>query len=222
MAVKQLSKRELRDISETLKPTLYPIRDWIHVSTKPLPKVEYLPELDEGACAWYVVMTNPRCEHRAQTGLIEKGFGVYLPQYRLEKIIKRRGGGVRAIINRTLFPRYMFVWAPHGSWPRITSADGVECLVREFGRYGPPVTIPSDDIKMLMDRQNAGAFDEMMDRQKGAFAKGDCVRVIKGPFFTFQAVVEKALSGKNVDILVELFGKPHKVRVPVDHLESLC
>ena len=218
MAIKPLSKPELRDISQALSARIEPKRDWINVATKPIPRVEYLPEPQEGECAWYVIMTNPRCEHRAQTALIEKGFGVYLPQYRMEKIVKRTKE--RKIINRTLFPRYMFVWAPEGSWPRITSTDGVECLVREFGRVGAPVSIPDEAVKKLIDRQESGAFDEMM-ANSSVFAKGDLVRVVKGAFFTFKATVLKAFSGKHVDIIVDLFGREHKVRVPVDHLETL-
>ena len=209
MAIKPLSKSELRHIGDA-------IRDFIWVGSKPLPKVEYLPEPEEGECKWYVVMTNPRCEHRAQSGLIEKGFGAYLPQYKLEKIVKRTKE--RKIVNRSLFPRYMFVRAPEGSWTRITSTDGVECLVRST--LGKPVSVAGEAIEKLLDRQNSGAFDELKG-EAGPVQKGDLVRVVRGAFFTFEATVAKVFNGKHVDIMVDLFGKPHTVRVPVDHVESL-
>lgn len=204
-----LTKLEVRNF---LRPNG---RDWIHVGAT-LPTVTQLAPREEGASAWYVVMTNPRCEKRAQSGLIEKGFGVYLPQYRMERIVKRTKE--RVIVSRSLFPRYMFVLAPHGSWPRITSVDGIECLVREFGRQGAPVAIADDVITKLMDRQNGGAFDKMRDRP---FVKGDEVRVVKGPFFTFSATVSRVLADDHADILVELFGRSHEVRIPFDHMNLL-
>jgi len=220
MAIKPLSKSELRHIGDA-------VRDFIWVGSKPLPKVEYLPEPLEGECAWYVVMTNPRCEHRAQTGLVEKGFGVYLPQYKLEKIVKRTKQ--RKTVDRSLFPRYLFVWAPHGSWPRITSTDGVESLVREFGRQGPPVKVTAMAVQKLLDLQNAGTFDQMMaaatkgkaKKQKAPFAAGQRVMVLEGPFRDFYATVEKAIAGYQADILVDIFGRPTPVTLDVAQIRAL-
>lgn len=228
MAVKPLNKSELRGICEV-------VRDWIHVGSKPLHQVEYLPEPEEGICSWYVIMTNPRCEHRAQSGLIEKGFGTYLPQYRLEKITKRTKE--RTIIKRSLFPRYMFVWAPEGSWPRITSTDGVEGLVREFGRHGAPVKVSIEAVQALMDRTNEGAFDEMISpldmpkkmrdpkrqlmKLEPPFAPGEQVRVLTGPFAQFYAVVERAIAGHSADILISIFGRPTPVTVDIAQISAV-
>lgn len=218
-----LTKLEVRNF---LRPNG---RDWIHVGAT-LPTVTQLAPREEGPPAWYVVMTNPRCEKRAQSGLIEKGFGVYLPQYRLEKIIPRKG--TRAIINRNLFPRYLFVQAPYGSWPRITSTDGVQALVRDCGITGRPMSVSNKAIDALLDRQNDGAFDCMLDADKQPkgrakkmeppFSKGENVQLTAGPFASFYATVERAIAGHTVDLLVHIFGRPTPVTMDIAQIRAVC
>lgn len=210
-----LSKLELRNFSQQNG------RDWIHVGAKLLPALTQPSVRDEGARAWYVVMTNPRCEKRAQSGLVDKGFAVYLPQYRLEKIRK----DVRTLVDRNLFPRYLFVQAPYGSWPRITSTDGVQALVRDCGLTGRPMSVSDKAIGALLDRQNDGAFDCMLnaDKQpkgrakkiKPPFSKGENVKVTRGPFASFFATVERAIAGHTVDLLVHIFGRPTPVTMDI-------
>lgn len=217
--LKPLSKSELRQMA----------RDYIDVGTK-LPNVQYVPEREEGPSAWYVVMTNPRCEARAQSGLIDKGFAVYLPQYKLERLLGRKGKTARAITSRTLFPRYMFVRAPFGSWPRITSTDGIQGLVRDCGVSGRPLSVSDQAVAMLLDHQNAGAFDELLDPEKQPkgrakkmqppFSDGEKVRVLDGPFKDFMATVVRAIAGHSADILVEILGHLTPVNIDIAQIRK--
>lgn len=203
--------------------------DYIHVATRPVPQAAFVPA--EGPRAWYVAMTNPRCEHRAQSGLIDKGFAVYLPQYRMEKTIKRTGH--KKIINRTLFPRYMFVSARFGSWPSITATDGIQGLVREFGMSGRPMTVSDGAIQTLIERQNAGDFDfgiskskretkvlQAAGKIKAPFDEGGRVFITDGPFTQFFATVVEALAGHHAIVLVRMFGTETKATIPIADLQA--
>ena len=63
-----------------------------------------------GMKQWYAVYTKPRMELWARSNLWERGFEVYLPQYR--KL--RRHARKLDIIAAPLFPRYLFVRADLG------------------------------------------------------------------------------------------------------------
>lgn len=223
MAIKPLSKAELRSIGAAV-----PKRDWINVATIPVPQVEYIPEPalpppDDQPQPWYVAMTNPRCEKRAQSGLIDKGFRVYLPEFKVERVNRRKNE--RKIVKRVLFPRYLFIESPYRDWEvwhRISSTDGIESIVLERAT-GRPMQVKPATIKTLLHRQNSGAFDHMM-KPKGVFDEGDEVLITKGPFFSFRATVAKALEGlddKHIDIELALFGQQVEFTIPIAHLESV-
>jgi transcription antitermination factor NusG len=217
-----LSKSALRDL---IRPDG---RDWICVGSK-LPAIKREePTREEGPLAWYVIMTNPRCEKRAQSGLVDKGFAVYFPQYREERIFGRKR--VRAIMNRSLFPRYLFVQARYGSWPRITATDGVQALVRDGGSEGKPMAVSDSAIAFLLDQQNAGEFDVLFggDRQpkgkakkmRAPFLLGEQVQIISGPLEGFYATVQAAIAGHSADILIEIFGRPTRLDIDIAQIKK--
>lgn len=222
------SKQTLRDM---VRPNG---RDWIDIGQKldPAMFAPHVPEptRETGALGWYVVCTNPRCEMRVQSGLVDKGFAVYVPQYKLERIIPRKG--IRKTFNRVLLPRYAFVSAPYGSWPRITSTDGVQGLVRDCGLSGKPMTVSNHAIKILMDSQNAGDFDvwlskegERIPRRQAEkmarpFGAGSRVKVSSGPFASFFATVVEALAGNQAKILVEIFGRATPLEIDLAALQA--
>lgn len=209
MAIKPLTKTQLRD--------------WIRTGIYNAgPPVELIPEPDDGdpdKHKWYVATTEPQREKLAQSELVDRGFGTYLPQYRLERLLKRKGK--RIIVQRVLFPRYVFVKAPdYGAYSRILAAKGVESIV--MGRLsGQPLVIPANVIQILLDRQNGGLFDNMMRAKDAPFQPGQLVLVTKGAFFSFQATVIQALAGKHVDVELSIFGGDHHLSIPIEHLEAV-
>ena len=56
--------------------------------------------------SWYLVVTKPQSEFKAQENLSRQGYETYLP---LVQTSRRRNG---KIVNRTeaLFPRYLFIY----------------------------------------------------------------------------------------------------------------
>ncbi len=177
--------------------------------------------------AWVVIMCNPRCEERASDGLKDKGFAVYVPTYKQERIIKRTGH--KKEVRRNLFARYMFVSAPYGSWPRITSTDGVQGLIHN---QGTPLIVPDEAIISLLDRQNAGEFDtvltkngEVMTRQQveekvAGIRPGARMKVMAGTFASFACTVVEAIGFEQAKVLVTLFGKNSPITIDIADLQA--
>ena len=90
---------------------------------------------------WYCAYTKAGAEVWARTNLWERGFEVYLPQYRKRRRHARRTDHVAA----PLFPRYLFVLADlkAGVSRGITYAPGVARLI-SFG--GQAATVPEKII----------------------------------------------------------------------------
>ena len=217
---------------ETLRSLARPNgRDWIDIGQKldPAMFASSAPEPveEDGPLGWYVVCTNPRCEYRVQTGLVSKGFEVYLPQYKQERILARKG--IRKEFLRVLLPRYVFVSAPFGSWPRITSTDGVQGLIRD---RGDPVTVAHEAIELLLNSENAGQFDtlltsngevvtrrEMQDRI-ASVKPGVKMQITKGPFASFIATVVETIGFERAKVLVEIFSKATPYEIDLADLKA--
>lgn len=182
---------------------------------------------------WYAVVTNPKCETRAQSGLIDKGFAVFLPRYREERRVGRQR--VRKLFLRCLMPRYLFVHADKERWHDITRVDGVKGLIRDCGEEGAPVSIADKVIMEFLDSTNYGLWDVELPkdpRKKGekravprhaakpVFDPGECVTVMRGPFTSFHATVVEALSDQAARVLITIFGQDTEATMSLADLQA--
>lgn len=161
-----------------------------------------------GSPSWYVVCTAPKMEWRVQSDLIEAGFAVYLPTYRIQR---KARGKVTALewCRRTLFPRYLFAQATEGVTGAICGVDGVVGLLRDLAAGGLPRAVPDGVVSSLLDRQNAGEWDQRLGgpvRKKGAK-----VRVGSG-VLSFEATVIEAV-GERVAVEMQMLGSSRVVSV---------
>lgn len=148
---------------------------------------------------WYAVQTNPCCERRAEKGLREHGFTVFMPE---ETKWKRGRSKQRERINAPLFTGYLFVGlGPWQSLYRVRQIDGVRGLVltsegvpaeigfipvidEKTGLYvrGPDGTpLEVHPVYDLQARQASGEFDHT-PAKRSAFSQGDDARILAGPF----------------------------------------
>ena len=76
---------------------------------------------------WYVVHTQPNGEGRADLNLRRQGFATYLPRYARRRRHARR----QEVVQRPLFPRYLFVTLDlaRDRWRAVHSTFGVNRLV---------------------------------------------------------------------------------------------
>ena len=162
------------------------------------------------SCSWYLVVTKPQSEFKAQENLLRQDYEIYLP---LVQTSRRRNGKV---FNRTeaFFSRYLFIQLDKetDNWAPIRSTIGVAGLVR-FG--GMPAVVPEGMIENL--KKNENEFGLQLTQEK-ALKLGDKVDIIDGPFEGYKAIYQKMKNKERVSVLLDIVGKNTHVTLSVDEL----
>ena len=158
---------------------------------------------------WYAVYTQARMETWARSNLWERGFEVYLPQYRRQRRHARKTDWVSA----PLFPRYLFAAAdPQAGHQRaINTAPGVAGLVA-FGER--PAAMPDRVIQAIRDREDAAGHVQLVDRD--TLRPGERVRLQSGAMADHTGLFERRGDGERVVILLHLLGREVRVKVPAN------
>ena len=134
---------------------------------------------------WYVVLTKPKQETRAEEHLRAQGGEVCLPQITLEKMRK----GKRVNVIESLFPGYLFV-----------NVEGCKHLVGrldqhvELLRFGiEPIEIKEgliDDIRLRCG--DVGADSKTLSgNSQAVFKEGQVVEITSGSFKNYQAIFKQ-------------------------------
>lgn len=171
---------------------------------------------------WYAVICNPNCEGRAQAGLDERVFRTYLPK----RSVLVKAGGVKkekAVIERPLFPRYLFVASQTPAMPfyKLRGVDGIESIVRIDGQA---LAVPHKVIKAIMEREDAGEFDNSGEARTLAdvgLTAGEEMRIKEGMFEGIKARIRAMMPNAQAEVLIHMFGRENVVNVDLAHLEKL-
>lgn len=156
---------------------------------------------------WYVVHTRANAEARAFDNLRRQGFEVFLPRHKRRRVHARRV----EIVERPLFPRYLFVAfdlvaAP---WRSILGTFGVADLLRHGDM---PAPMPADVVEALQSDQDRHRFDAV-DPAK-LWRAGDAVRVLTGPFADLIGKFHALADSERVVVLLDLLGREVQARIP--------
>ncbi len=155
---------------------------------------------------WLLAYTKPSAEWQAQEHLERQGFEVLCPMLRAQKI--RRGKWVW--VHEPLFPRYLFVGVTEDqSWAPIRSTVGITSLVKFGGIFAE---VPST----LIDLLRVGA--EKPEGNRPLFRQGEKLRIVAGPFASFEAVFEMDQGDQRATVLLDLLGRQSRVTVDVGQL----
>lgn len=162
---------------------------------------------------WLVAQTRPQAEAKAEDHLKRQGFAVYLPRY----LRIRRHARRREVVARPLFPRYLFVGIDpvRSLWRSIRSTVGVSHLVA-FG--DKPVVVPPrilDEIRAREDENGMVVMNPALH-----LAKGDPVRVVDGALCDRVGLFDHIDDNRRVVILLELLGRPVRVRLPIEAVHA--
>jgi transcription antitermination factor NusG len=176
---------------------------------------------------WYLVYTAPRMEAKAIEGLEAAGCATFWPSiHRVITIRKRKP----IELDVGIFPRYLFASGP------LLSADPEAERVR-FIVKGRPVRF-FGDIDGVVDvigssrggvRVPTSAIAEIARYQSKPVAPpkvrkilqpGEQMRVIEGPFASFQATVIEAIGMEEADVLIDIFGRMTRARMDVAQLDA--
>lgn len=162
--------------------------------------------------SWYVVHTHAHAEDRAEVHLRRQGYEAYVPRCRTWRRHARR----RELVQRPLFPRYLFVLLDvmRAQWRPILSTVGVSSLLMRDGR---PIAVPPGVVEQIHDGEAKGLFERTSGRR---FSDGDPVRVVEGPFADFVGRFQGLADRDRVFVLLDLMERQVKVRLPAEVLTA--
>ena len=171
---------------------------------------------------WYAVVTNPKCERRAEAGLREAGIATFLPQGAIWTKPRRSPAMVGR--PRLAMPRYLFI-GDRGDpmfWHAVRSTNGVAGVV---GQSGIPLQIKSTTLESIFDRQFTGGlnFNDRPRRKRGwkpgHYERGMRLEIKGGPLTGFIGTVRRSSGKEKVDIEVILFGTTTATSVRLDDVK---
>lgn len=158
--------------------------------------------------AWYVVLTKPKQELRAQENLERQGGVVFVPMFANERIIR----GKRVMRQEPLFPGYLFLQAsPQNSLlSKVRSTMGVRTLLTFAGQM---MTIEHRLIEDLRQRSNV---DDIAQQ----FSAGQDVTIRSGPFQHYQALFKEYDGAERGIILLSLLGQQNELVIQLADLRA--
>ena len=167
---------------------------------------------------WYVLRTFSGHEKKVKEyierevgrlGMEEKVSQIVIPS---ETVFEMRGGKKKTR-EKTSFPGYILIEALIDPYLKEV-ISGAPSTIGFLGAGGEPTPLRPDEINRILG---------MMDETKGEqpeipFKNGDPVKVVDGPFNTFEGFVEEVYPDKmKVRVLVSIFGR--KTPLELDYLQ---
>jgi transcriptional antiterminator RfaH len=159
---------------------------------------------------WFILQFKSNSHHQAAKNLNQQGFETFLPLH--DTTSRKLSRFINA--SKPLFPGYMFVRFDKAEpkWHKINSTYGVSRLITVNSILK---SIPTSFVDSLMKRYDLSG--KLVPIQK--LEKGDQVKVLKGPFASFIATVEKYEADQRIWVLMDLMGRKTKIITPSDALK---
>ena len=159
---------------------------------------------------WFAAYTYPRHEKKVAEYLNSAGVQCFLPLYKESRLWNN---GLRVIIEKPLFPSYVFVHVDSSDSLKILKTPSVASLVTVSG---VPVPLPRQEVESLM----AGVAQ--LDLAPHPYLReGDRVRVRSGPFADREGILVQCKNRWRVVICIELLMQAVSVDIDACALERL-
>ncbi|MFO0723142.1 MAG: transcription termination/antitermination protein NusG [Myxococcota bacterium] len=171
---------------------------------------------------WYVVHTYSGFEQKAKKSLEERakleGLEAHFGQTLVptEEVVEMVGGSKRKS-KRKFFPGYMLVQMELNdrTWHLVKNTPKVTGFV---GNQQHPTPIKEAEVLRLTQQIETGTLSA---RTTIEFEAGEKVRVIDGPFSSFNAVIEEVKADKQkLRVLVSIFGRATPVELDYMQVEK--
>lgn len=171
---------------------------------------------------WYVVQVYSSFEDKVYESLKERiaqsahpeAFGeILIPR---EEVVELRQGQ-KVTSKRKFFPGYLLVEMEMNdeTWHIVSSTPKVSGFL---GSGGKPQPMAPSEIAAIRQQVEEGIE---RPRPKILFDVGDAVRVIDGPFASFNGVVEEVMEDKGkLKVSVSIFGRPTPVELDFVQVEK--
>jgi transcriptional antiterminator NusG len=164
---------------------------------------------------WYIVHTYSGFEHKVKAALEERVknagkedyFGqILVPTEKVVELVK----GQRKSSTRKFYPGYILVQMELNdeTWHLVRHTPKVTGFI---GSKGRPIPLTDEEAEAIKSQIEEGAHKP---RPKYRFEKGDEVRVVDGPFASFNGVIDEVIPEKGkVRVLVSIFGRATPVEL---------
>lgn len=159
---------------------------------------------------WFVCLTKPRQEAKAERNLLEQGYEVYVPM--LARWIRKNGAW--RLAQQSMFPRYGFVRCGRAgqSIAPIRSTPGVQDLVR-FGTR--PATLADPMVAAI--RELAEHDQQAWAANATPFTPGMRIVVVDGPLKGLTGLVSE-VAEQRIAVLMTLLGQEQRIVIPTGQL----
>ena len=171
---------------------------------------------------WYVVHTYSGFEQKAKLALQERVRALAKQDYVSEILVPSENvvemkKGVKKTTSRKFFPGYILVkmelnedtWHLIKNTPKITGFVG--------NSVNPPI-VPEEEVLRITQQIDEGT---LRPKPKTTFEKGENVRVVDGPFATFNGMVEEVNPEKGkLKVLVSIFGRSTPIELDFMQVEK--
>lgn len=157
---------------------------------------------------WLVATTHTHKESLALANLRQQGYAPYCPMIQRTRSHARR----KEQVLRPLFPGYVFVgFNPNSDrWGPIQSTRGIRNVLR-FG--GQPGVLDGAFVRAIRSRERDGAIP----LPKPAFAAGEEVRLVSGPFDGLIGTILSVNTGGRLTVLMDLLWRSVRVQIKQEH-----
>jgi transcriptional antiterminator NusG len=171
---------------------------------------------------WYVVHTYSGSEMKAKQNLEERIrklgkehlFGpILVPSETVVEMVK----GKKKEAKRKFFPGYILVNVElnEETWYIVKNTPKITGFV---GGTTSPAPIPEEEVNRITQQIADGS---LKPKPKTVFEKGEAVRIIDGPFTSFNGIVEEVKPDKGkLRVSVSIFGRPTPVELDFMQVEK--
>jgi transcriptional antiterminator NusG len=171
---------------------------------------------------WYVVHTYSGFEQKAKLALEEriralgkqeKFSEILVPS---ESVVEMKKG-VKRTTSRKFFPGYIMVKMElnEETWHLIKNTPKITGFV---GNTVNPPSVPEEEVRRITKQIDEGT---LRPKPKVQFEKGEQVRVVDGPFATFNGMVEEVNPEKGkLKVLVSIFGRSTPIELDFMQVEK--
>ena len=157
---------------------------------------------------WYLLQTKFKQENKAAQELQQQNISVFLPLYKLEKMVK----GNKVVKEEPLFSRYLFAWLDfeNTNWTSIRSTRGISNFVA-FGN-GPTIV----DQAIISELRQIDLLPK-----EAYFNIGEKVRVASGSLKGLNAIYQTSDGLSRSYILLEFMQQNQYLSIENQLIEKI-
>jgi len=172
---------------------------------------------------WYVVHTYSGFEKFVAESIRQRAMELSLDEQIGKIIIPTEGvveikGGKKVVSTKRSYPGYILIEMEMSdeNWHIIRETPKVTGFVGSGKRPSP---LSKDEVSHIVEHMETTSEKP---KPKHSFEKGEAVRIIDGPFFNFNGIVEEVNNERNtLKVLVTIFGRSTPVELEFLQVEKI-